>query len=1083
MPKPDAIGPEAEQPLQSQKVHSQLSGVNPPNSYAFQYVTEANGRPRFTYISPDVERVHGVKVVDVLRDADTLRGLVVPELGPALAAAEAGSVRDMTDFEMDVWTKHTDGKPRLIHLWSHPVRSLDGSVLWNGVAVDITDQRRSEKALFERDKRLNLFVENAPAAIAMLDGNMHYMAVSRRWLSDYNLQAANIIGRSHYEIFPEIPDNWKEIHRRCLNGAVEKNDGEPFTRADGSVDWVRWEVRPWHTEEGGVGGIFIFSEVITGKKKREQKIERLTRLYTLLSQVNQAIVRANTRDELFASICRVVVKFGNFQIAWIGWVESGGSSIRCVAHYTEDPAIKFPPQDLAATCGIGMKAVQNGTASFSNNILEDEHMESHHVYAAQFGIHSCAAIPIRFQGRVQGVFELCSKNYGFYNAEEMRLLDEVALDISYALDRLHEQEQHRRAEEALLENRAKLAAALASMTDAVFISDVTGKFIEFNDAFATFHKFNSKEECGKHLTDYAAILDVYTADGKPVPLEQWAVPRALRGDTGTNVEYSLRRKDTGDTWIGSYSFAPIRDKSGAITGSVVVGRDITELRESEGERRRLATALAQAAESILITDIEGNTIYVNPAFERISGYSRKEVLGKNPRVLKSGRQDDAFYRQMWGIIKKGEVWHGHIINRRKDGTLFEEDATITPIRDATGKIVNYMAIKLDVTREMELEAQFRQAQKMEAIGQLAGGVAHDFNNILSAIMMQADLTAMTENISEAVKDGLKEISSSAERAANLTRQLLLFSRRQVMQSRELDLNEVVTSLAKMLQRIIGENVRLRLHLHPAPLTTRADSGMLDQVLINLAVNARDAMPKGGLLTIETSERILDELSAQNHPEAKAGRYVCLSVGDTGCGMAPEIKSRIFEPFFTTKEPGKGTGLGLATVFGIIKQHQGWIKVHSQLDQGTNFQIFLPACDVAPEASVEASRRDPQRGTETILLAEDDPSVRLLTQTTLEAQGYRVLAAANGEEAIRLWREYRSEIALLFTDLVMPGAVNGQQLARRLQEGNPNLKVVFISGYSADIAGGEIELRRGETFLQKPCSLPEIIEAIRLTLDN
>jgi nitrogen-specific signal transduction histidine kinase/ActR/RegA family two-component response regulator len=395
-----------------------------------------------------------------------------------------------------------------------------------------------------------------------------------------------------------------------------------------------------------------------------------------------------------------------------------------------------------------------------------------------------------------------------------------------------------------------------------------------------------------------------------------------------------------------------------------------------------------------------------------------------------------------------------------------------------------MAIKLDVTREMALESQYRQSQKLEGIGQLAGGVAHDFNNILTSILMQVELANLETGLPKEVLDGLEQIRRDADRAASLTRQLLLFSRRQVMQSRDLDLNEIVTNLAKMLQRIIGEDVRLQLELDPGPLPTRADAGMLDQVAMNLAVNARDAMPEGGTLRISTSEKVVDEAGKVEHPDAIPGRYVCLSVSDTGCGIAPEVLPRIFEPFFTTKDAGKGTGLGLATVFGIVKQHHGWLTVDTELRKGSTFKIYLPAVAAAAATPASAAAAPkPCGGTETILLAEDDHSVRRATASLLRQQGYQVLEAANGVEALQSWIEHRSGIALLFTDLVMPEGLSGRQLAEKLQAEKPDLKVIFASGHSADIAGKEIQLRAGENFMPKPIRPDELLKIIRSCLDS
>jgi two-component system, cell cycle sensor histidine kinase and response regulator CckA len=390
----------------------------------------------------------------------------------------------------------------------------------------------------------------------------------------------------------------------------------------------------------------------------------------------------------------------------------------------------------------------------------------------------------------------------------------------------------------------------------------------------------------------------------------------------------------------------------------------------------------------------------------------------------------------------------------------------------------------DVTERRRLEEQFRQSQKMEAIGQLAGGVAHDFNNILSVMMMQAELAGSYKNLPREVHDLLNEITVSAERAANLTRQLLAFSRRQVLQPRLLDLNEIVTSLAKMLQRILGEDVRMQLNLHPAPLILHADAGMLDQVLMNLAVNARDAMPKGGQLILETAERVISEEEARSIPETLPGLHACLRVSDAGCGISSKNLPHIFEPFFTTKEPGRGTGLGLATVFGIVKQHRGSIKVYSEPSQGTTFQILLPISAPSKEALArETAKPKPRGGTETILVAEDETAVRMLTRMVLERHGYQVIDAANGVEALRIWNEHPSPIHLLLTDMVMPEGVSGRELAAKLQERNPSLKIILASGYSAELVAPDFKLQPGQNFLQKPWSPQQLLEAVRRSLDS
>jgi PAS domain S-box-containing protein len=634
--------------------------------------------------------------------------------------------------------------------------------------------------------------------------------------------------------------------------------------------------------------------------------------------------------------------------------------------------------------------------------------------------------------------------------------------------------ERQQAEAALEHERSLLRTLIDLLPDYIFIKDTESRFLVANQSLAKSYRCSPADLL--HHRDEEMMEPALAAKCRASEL------KVLAADSVCAFEDTVTLPD-GQPRTISTNMVAFRNSQGQVAGLVGIGHDITERKRAEEAHARLATVVEQATEIIVITDTNGTILYVNPSFERITGYTRAEAIGQNPRLLKSGRHDPEFYSRMWQTLKRGEVWRGHFINRRKDGTFYEEEATISPVREAAGEVTSYVGVKRDVTREVQLEADLRQAQKMEAIGQLAGGVAHDFNNILSSLLMQTDLIGMTDPLPAEVREGLQQIAADTRRAADLTRQLLLFSRRQVMQSRLLDVNEVVLNLARMLQRIIREDVRLQLHLHPAPLTTFADTGMLEQVLMNLAVNARDAMPKGGQLLIETAPATVDANDARLHPDAAPGRYVCLSVTDTGSGIPPEILPRIFEPFFTTKEPGKGTGLGLATVFGIVKQHQGWLKLENRPGQGATFRVYLPAGRAAAaELVATPAKPKPSGGTETILLVEDELAVRKPTRRILERHGYQVLEAADGAEALKLWRAHRDTVALLLTDLVMPGGLGGLELGRRLKAEQPGLKVIFASGYSADIAGRDFNLQPGEAFVQKPFATDHLLETIRRCLE-
>lgn len=554
------------------------------------------------------------------------------------------------------------------------------------------------------------------------------------------------------------------------------------------------------------------------------------------------------------------------------------------------------------------------------------------------------------------------------------------------------------------------------------------------------------------------------------------------GDGGTHsVERRLEAED-GVRFL-EITASPVRGPSGEIVAGVEVVRDITERRRGEEDRLRLATAVDQAAETIVITDRDGTIRYVNPAFERVTGYAREEACGANPRVLKSGRHDEAFYRGMWETLLRGETWEGRFINRRKDGSLYEEEATISPVRDSSGEIVSFVAVKRDVTRIASLEKQVRTAQKMESVGTLAGGIAHDFNNMLTVILGYGEMLKLRiGNDAKAVAD-LHEILRSAERAATLTRQLLTFARRQIVEPARLDLNGVINGLLKLLRQGTREDIEIKTILSESPVTIRADRGQIEQVLLNLCLNARDAMPAGGHLVIETFVTSLEEEYLKKYPYMKAGRCAVLSVSDTGVGMDEETQERIFDPFFTTKGPNRGTGLGLAVVYGIVKQHDGFIHVYSEPGKGSTFRVYFPAADAPADGGVVAAPQDAARGgSETILLAEDNESVRDLTERTLAALGYKVLTACDGEEAVGIFRASRQEIALAVLDVVMP-RMGGKQAYEEMEKISPGLKVLYLSGYSANAIHEGFVLHPGLAFLQKPFSPDALGRKVREVLDK
>jgi len=512
-------------------------------------------------------------------------------------------------------------------------------------------------------------------------------------------------------------------------------------------------------------------------------------------------------------------------------------------------------------------------------------------------------------------------------------------------------------------------------------------------------------------------------------------------------------------------------------------RFIAEERKTRDALTRLSTAIEQSPEMVVITDTDGVIQYVNPGFEKITGYEASEVLGQNPRLFRSGRQDEAFYKTLWQTISAGKTWKGRLVNKRKDGSHYTEESTISPVLGNTGRIINYVAVKRDISEQEALAEQLVQAQKMESVGRLAGGVAHDFNNMLGVIMGYTELALTGLSPEDKLRTHLTEVQKAADRSAGLTRQLLAFARKQTVSPRVIDLNETVEGMLNMLRRIIGEDIELiwRPGKNLAPV--RIDPSQVDQILANLCVNAKDAISGGGRLTIETANISLDSRYCTDHSGYHPGDYVLLTVSDDGCGMEREIIKNIFEPFFTTKELGKGTGLGLATVYGMVKQNSGFINVYSEPGQGTTFKIFLPRHSAQASPPSGTRTEEPaQRGHETILLVEDEPTIRVMTALMLRDFGYTVLEASGPGEAIRLAQEHSGVIHLLMTDVVMP-EMNGRDLARNILSIYPDIKRLFMSGYTADVIAHHGVIDEGVNFIQKPFSILELSTKVRGILDG
>lgn len=513
------------------------------------------------------------------------------------------------------------------------------------------------------------------------------------------------------------------------------------------------------------------------------------------------------------------------------------------------------------------------------------------------------------------------------------------------------------------------------------------------------------------------------------------------------------------------------------------------IREIDGHKRteekllRLTHAMEESPVSIVMMDLEGNVEYANPKTLQISGYSRQEIIGRNLRNFTSEEIQPDVYKELWRTIVAGSIWRGELCNKKKDGELYWVYATVSPIKNARGVVTNFMALQEDISERRKLEEQLRQAQKLEGIGQLASGVAHDFNNILTAIIGYAYLAILNMQDDDPLRRHIQQILEYSEKGSALTKSLLAFSRKQTAHLTGFDLNNLISNFHEFLRPMLREDIEMQTICTNEALPVMADKGQIEQVIMNLATNASDAMPEGGSLIISTSMVELTEDFIKTHGYGNPGQYAEISATDTGVGMDQSTVGKIFEPFFTTKEQGKGTGLGLAIVYGIVRKHDGCITVESEPGKGTTFKIMLPIVN-AIESSVKKTPQDLSLrggGTETILLAEDDEGIRDLFCTVLTDHGYNVINAADGEEALCRFNENKEKVDIAILDGIMPKK-RGKEVFHEIRGIKPEIKVVFVSGYSEDMLDFEEVEDKGVICLQKPVSLTVLLKKIREILD-
>lgn len=833
-----------------------------------------------------------------------------------------------------------------------------------------------------------------------------------------------------------------------------------------------------------------------------KELRRLSRALRALSGCNQALAQASSEQQLLNQICEIIVRVGGYRMAGIAYAQHDEErTVRPVAHagydsgYLETIGLRW--SDTPPGHGPIGTAIRESRICMCTDTANNPAFAPWREAALQRGYAAVISFPLRSAGKAFGALAIYSEQANAFEKSEIELLSEMANNLAFGITALRSQDESRRATAALQEAERKYRQLVEQVPAISYVAETGafGPFLYMSPQVKTILGYDP-ENCIADSRFWWEHLN---------PEDQ---PRALLEDTWEEgrlfqIEYRMRRNDGEEVWVRDEAIIVRDPMTGKrLTRGLLV--DITEqkraqlaLRESE---ERYRTFVEQSSEGIYRMETDppipchlpieeqlawglkyGYMAECNDAMARMYGRaSAQELIGK--KLSEFLILHDPVTRQFMERFIRG----GYRISDEESIELDAQGQKRIFRNTMVGTVVDgywvrTWGITRDITERKHLEEQLRNAQQLEAIGRLAGGVAHDFNNILSIIMGHAELL-LASGVDERLRVGLAQMRRAAERAASLTQQLLAFSRKQVLQPRVLDLNETVADVQKMLSRIIGEDIELIARLHPSLNMVKADPSQIEQVLINLAVNARDAMPHGGKLAMETSNLELREDAARDMDLAP-GRYVMLGVSDTGNGMDAATLSHVFEPFFTTKAVGKGTGLGLSTVYGIVKQSGGSIRIESELGRGTSFRVYLPATD--GEGHKQADRAANARvggGTETILVAEDEPDLRELTRIFLEGYGYKVLEAGSAEQAIQTAEEFGGPIHLLLTDVIMPG-MSGRQLAEKIVCKSPSTKIVYMTGYTDDMIVQHKVLEPGVQLLQKPFTKAELALKVRATLDG
>jgi len=989
------------------------------------WVWQVDENGYYTYVSPQAENLMGYPVDEILGKSpfDFMLPSEVERVSPIFSKAAQSHAR-IIGLEDTLLAKN--GSEVVFETNATPLINSEGTFIgYMGTCRDITEKRKAEEALKESQRKFANIFNSANDAIYIHDMQGRFLEVNQVGCERLGFRKSEMLQKFSMDIDVQEFARLTEQRFRDIEREGKLTFESTHLKKDGTL--IPVEISSKLIDYEGKPCILSVARDITYRKQIEDTLRR-----------NEATLHE----------AQAIAKIGSF--VW----DLRSDALEWSRHMFE-------------IAGLDPDGFYGNLQDTMLNIIHPEDVESVQRHVSDM-VQQKKTWPMEFRiVRPDGGIRWIRSGARF-------TFDENGMPV-LSVGVHHDITEYKQAEIALLESEKNYRDIFENSHDAIFVHHAeTGGIVDVNKTACNIFGYSVDELKELEIGDISSNDSPYTQN----EALKWIYRAKIEGPQ--KFRWHGKGKDGNSIWFeNSLNFAKIGDKERVL----VFGRHIDDRIKFERERERLLSAIEQAGEVIVITNPDGTIQYANPAFEKTTGYSAEEARGQNPRILKSGKQDEVFYRQLWETITAGDTWQGRLVNRRKDGSLYTEEATISPVFDGQGNITNFVAVKRDITSELELENRLAQSQKMEAIGTLAGGIAHDFNNILSAIMGFTEMVNIDLPEGSRNKEDLGEVIHACKRARDLVKQILTFSRQSDSEMRPLRIDLVVNEALKMIRSSTPTSIEIQQNTKSDVPTVIADPTQVHQIMMNLCTNALHAIEdEHGTISVSLDPVTVDELGNEKTEVPQPGEYVRLVVSDTGKGMSQEIRERIFEPYFTTKNAGEGTGLGLSVVYGIVKESGGTISVESEAGKGTTFSVFLPAAQKSE--SVQATGRQSRLpwGKERVLFVDDEPSIADLGRKGLERFGYDVTIRQSSPEALELFRNDPQRFDLVVTDMTMP-QMTGDELAKKILSIRPDIPIVLCTGYSKRISDSKAKEIGIRAFVVKPLTQHELASVVRRVLDE